>query len=338
MGDKKIVWSDFLGYLGVGIVALLYIGTAMFVPVNTGKSIGTILADGALGFALGVAINFNLNLQGILKGKNAPQMLSTREEHGQAVTRIAPHIHRLDGWCADQNAAALKRERSRILVAAGLRYEDCFDEDGVAKQITFTGGPALVKLRRRAWRAAVRVKLTPLSTASLTGDGERQGNPFDFGETPEQYQRRTNISDAVSKIVMSVVFGYFGVTMISDFDFAELAWRALYVAILFAFGISKLLQSYLFMVDTYRGGVVKKINHLQAFENWASTTPEESEEEDGNEQSGKLQDGAAESAGCAEEESQGAGGIGSPKADEIPAPADGGAEPWHDRERQNCRV
>ena len=74
MTDKKIVWSDLLGYLGVLVVALLYIGTAMFVPTASGKSIGTIIADGALGLALGVAINFNLNLQGILKGKSAKQI------------------------------------------------------------------------------------------------------------------------------------------------------------------------------------------------------------------------------------------------------------------------
>ncbi|MBE6691095.1 MAG: hypothetical protein E7590_07445 [Ruminococcaceae bacterium] len=333
MSDRKMIWSDFLGYVGVAVVALLYIGTAMFVPTASGKSIGTILADGALGFALGVAINFNLNLQGILKGKNAPQMLLTREEHGKTVDRIARHIHRLDGWCADQNAEALRRERSRILIAAGLRYEDHFDEDGKAIEVVFTGDKDVVKLRRKAWRAALRVKLTPLSTASLTGDGERQGDPFNFGENPEQYQRRTNLTDVGSKIVMAVVFGYFGVDMIADFHFEELAWRALYVAILLAFGIAKLLRSYLFMVDTYRGGIVKKINYLQSFENWAAESPEGDKDE-----FGKLQDRAAESAGGTENESQGTGGAEPSEAAQIPAPAHGGAEPWHDRKRQNCRV
>ena len=337
MSDKRIVWSDFLGYIGVGVVALLYIGTAMFVPTASGKSIGTILADGALGFALGVAINFNLNLQGILKGKNAPQMLSTREAHGAAAERIAPHIHRLDGWCTRQNDEALKRERSRLLIAAGMRYEDCFDENGVPRQVILKGDKRLVRMRKRAFRAAVRVKITPLSAASLTSDGEHRGDPFNFGETPEQYQRRTNISDAFSKVVMSVVFGYFGVSMISDFDFAELAWRALYVAILFGFGIAKLLQSYLFMIDVYRGGIVKKINHLQAFENWAASTPE-SEEKNGKPGSFKLQNGADEAAGGAEKKADGAGGTGSSKADEIPAAANGGAKPWYDRERQDRRV
>ena len=276
-GEKRLIWSDLVGYFGVAVVALVYIGTAMFVPIASGKPLGTVIADGALGFVLGLAINFNLNLQGILKGKNAPQMLATKAEHGQAVVEIAPYIHRLDGWCAAQNAEALKRERARILMAVGLRYEDCFDGDGIPREVVFTGDKDLVSMRKKAWRAAVKVKMTPLSTASLTGDGERTGDPFAFGETPEQYQRRTNLTDIGSKIVMALVFGYYGVDMIANFRFEELAWRAMYVAVLLALGISKLLRSYLFMVDTYRGGIVKKINYLQSIENWAAQTPPEGE-------------------------------------------------------------
>lgn len=306
-GEKHLIWSDLVGYLGVAVVALVYIGTAMFVPIASGKPLGTIIADGALGFVLGIAINFNLNLQGILKGKNAAQMLATKVEHGQAVERVSPHIHRLDGWCAAQNAEALKRERTRILMAAGLRYEDCFDEDGIPREVAFTGDKDLVSMREKARRAAVKVKMTPLSTASLTGDGERTGDPFAFGETPEQYQRRTNLTDIGSKVVMALVFGYYGVDMIANFRFEELAWRAMYVAILLALGISKLLRSYLFMVDTYRGGVIKKINYLQSFENWASATPE-SEDEHGKRKFDGVQNGAGEAAGGAEDEATGTGG------------------------------
>jgi hypothetical protein len=307
MSDRRIVWGDLLGYLGVGIVALLYIGTAMFAPTASGKTLGSIIADGALGFVLGVSINFNLNMQGVLKGRNDPRMISTRTEHGKAVERISPYLHRLDGWCEQRNAEILKRERTRLLMAVGLRYEDCFDADGTPREVELVGEEKLVKARKKALRAAVRVKLHRLSTASLTTDGERQGDPFDFGESPEQYQRRTNLTGAASKVIMALVFGYYGVTMVSDFRFEELAWRALYVAILVALGIAKLLQSYLFMVDTYRGGVIKKINYLQSFENWASATPE-SEDEHGKRKSDSVQNGAGENAGGAKGQAAGAGG------------------------------
>ena len=273
MNEKlKNLMTNATGYIAVALVSIVYIATAVFVPGVTAKSIGTIVAEGATGFVLGLAINFNLNLQGILKGKRSEQMLATRALHGQTVEGITPYIHRLDGWCIEQNALALRRERTRILTSAGMCYDDYFDEQGVAKEID---AARLSKERAKALRAAVRVKLTPVSAATLTSDGERVNDPFYFGETPEQYQRRTNFTDIFSKIVMALVFGYFGVSMVEDFHFAELAWRALYVVILLALGIAKLLRSYLFVVDTYRGNIVQKINYLQAFENWAKKEEQE---------------------------------------------------------------
>lgn len=274
---KRLV-SEAWGYLAVALVSIIYVATAIFVPGVTDKDIGTILAEGATGFALGIAINCALKLQGVLKGKRSEQMQATREAHAAAVDAISHDIDRMDGWCAEQNAAALRRERSRILMQAGLRYEDCFDEDGAAREITFNGAPEAVKLRQRAFLKAVRVKITPISVASLTGDGERVGDPFNFGETIAQYQRRTNLTDVASKVVMAVVFGYFGVDMAADFQWAALAWRALYVAILLALGVIKLYGAYLFVVDDYRGGIVQKINYLQSFGNWAEKHPPERED------------------------------------------------------------
>ena len=337
MSEKfKGMMSDAAGYLAIALVSLIYVGTAVFVPGVTGKSISTILAEGATGFVLGLAINFNLNLQGILKGKRSEQMQATRRTHGEAVERIAPSIVRLDGWCMEQNAAALRRERARILMGAGMRYEDYFDRDGVPLRVSLAGLPdETAKMRRRALRAAIKVKITPLSTAALTGDGERLHDPFDFGETPEQYQRRTNMTDVFSKIVMAVIFGYFGVDMVENFQFAELAWRALYVALLLALGVSKLLRSYLFVVDTYRGGIVQKINHLQSFENWVRAHQKEKEKNGNNVQLGSIQDGSGKAAGSEKAAGKGVGLCELPKATQISASKDGGAELGNDRERQD---
>lgn len=269
---KKIL-SEAWGYLAVALVSAVYVATAIFVPGVTDKDIGTIFAEGAAGFALGVVINCILKVQGILKGKNSQQMQATRQAHGAAVDAIAGDIDRMDEWCAEQNAAALRRERTRILTCAGLRYDDCFDEQGAAKEVTFDTSDEVGKLRKKAFLEAMRVKITPISTATLTGDGERAHDPFYFGESPAQYQRRTNLTDMISKVIMAAIFGYFGVDTVANFQPAALAWRALYVAILLALGMIKLYGAYLFVVDTYRGGIVQRINHLQAFGNWAAKNP-----------------------------------------------------------------
>ena len=270
-----------VGYLSAALVAIVYVAAGLLIPGVNDKTLVDIIREGIVGFAMGVSMNFCLSLQGILKGKRSTKMENTVTAHGNAVTAVEPYIHRLDGWCEVQNARALKQERTRILMVAGLRYEDCFDGGGVPRDMDFSILPdALRKMRMRAMRKATRLKLTPLSAASLTSEVGRDGDPFYFGESVEKYQARTNLKDAASKLIIAVGFGYFSVDMVLSMDVGALLWRALYVVLLLALGVSKLLRSYLFITDTYRGGIVKRINHLQAFKNWAEQTPEK-EEEDG---------------------------------------------------------
>lgn len=303
MNDKlKAFFTNSLGYIAVALVSLVYVLAGLFVPGFTGKSLYTILAEGVTGFILGVSMNYNLKLQGILKGKNSAEMKATKMEHATAVSGIAPDIDGLELWCEEQNKEKLKQKRERILMGAGLRYATYFDEDGAPHTRDLS---ALTKKQKKVYRKALRARITRLSTAALTCDGERVEDPFDFGETPAQYQRRTNLTDAISKVLMAVVFGYFGVAMVEDFDVASLVWRALYVALLLALGVAKMMSAYLFVVDTYRGGIIKKINHLQAYKNCAHQYTRRVREESRNvaAQLGELQNGGraadrAEEAEC----------------------------------------
>lgn len=279
MNDKvKEVIESSVGYVAAALVALAYVATGLLVPSLSHKSLVDILREGAVGFVLGVAINFCLSLQGILKGKRSTKMQETVAAHGEAVEAIEPHIHRLDDWCLAQNESALRRERVRLLTPAALRYSDCFDEDDVPRDVDFSAFPKpLKKKKEAAFQSAVELKITPLSSSSLTGEGTKTGDPFYFGESVDEYQVRSNIMDAIFKLFIAAGLGYFTVDMVVNFDAAALIWRALYVALLLALGVAKLLRSYLFMVDNYRGNIVKKINHLQAFKNWAEQNPEKEE-------------------------------------------------------------
>lgn len=334
MNDKlKSLFTHSIGYLAVALASLIYVLAGLFVPGFTGKSLYTIVAEGVTGFILGVSMNYNLKLQGILKGKNSEEMHATHRAHAEAVERVAPYIDGLDRWCEERNAEQLKQKRTRILMDAGMRYDDYFDGNGAPLDVKPS---AFSKERREAYRCALRAKITPLSTASLTCDEERAEDPFDFGETPEQYQRRTNLTDAISKVLTAAVFGYFGVDMVENFDVAMFAWRALYVALLLALGVAKLMGAYLFVIDIYRGNIIKKINHLQAYENCAPEYARRVREEKSNGkhsvQLGSIQDGCTKAAGAKATECEAGSGHQLSKAAKIPATADGGKECWHDGE------
>ena len=337
-------WKRFfdhsLGYLSVALVSAVYVLAGVFVPGLTGKSIYTIIAEGMAGFVLGVAINYNVSLQGILKGKSSDQMLATRTAHAEAVKGVSPYIEGLDAWCDEQNAEKLKRVRAHILSVVGVHYEKCFDAEGRPLNPSFGGMPRKRRKEcQRAYLKALRTRITPLSTSSLTCDGEKIDDPFDFGMTPAQYQRRTNLTDVLFKFLMAAVFGYFGVDMVDDFDVAALAWRALYVALLLALGAGKHMKAYLFVTDTYRGGIIKKINYLQAYENCAQELARQKREEKGNVEqdvrSGSVQDGRAKAAGGEKAERPAGGGHQPPKAVKIYPAEHQGVQPRHDGERED---
>ncbi len=297
MNDKvRALFSNSLGYLAVALVSVVYVLSGLFIPGLTGKSVYTVLAEGVTGFILGVCINGNLKMQGIMKGKSSSEMIATRQEHGRVVDEIAPQIDGLELWCEERNADALKVKRTRILTGAGLCYGTYFDENGSPLPCDTS---VMLKKQKRAYHKALKAKVTPLSTASLTCDGERAEDPYDFGETPAQYQRRTNLTDTVSKLLTAGVFGYFGVDMVENFDLGALVWRLLYVALLLALGVGKMMSAYVFVTDTYRGSVIKKINHLQAYKNCAQDYVRRKREETKNVEHDEVRSGSVQN-GCTE--------------------------------------
>lgn len=292
MGEKA---RDFLkkniGYMIVGLVSAIYIATSVITMGKTGKTIGEIMADGAIVLFLGVFINRIFDLQGMMNGEREERVQDTIRMHGEAVVRISPYLDRLDGWCDEKNAEALKMQRTKILAGEGMRYDDYFDERGGAK--TFVVNKDRLKdkylrgdeiKRLRCYRKALRLKLTPLTASGLTSEGGKKQDPYYLGRTKSQYERGATISDIVTKVIIACLFGYYGAELVQDFSYADLIWKALQIGIFFITGVIKMYQSYMFIVDEYRGRIIKKIDNLQKFENHINSEKVTEVEENGVEQ------------------------------------------------------
>ena len=292
MGEKA---RDFLkkniGYMVVGLLSAIYIATSVITMGKTGKTIGEIMADGAIVLFLGVFINRIFDLQGMMNGEREERVQDTIRMHGEAVVRISPYLDRLDGWCDEKNAEALKMQRTKILAGEGMRYDDYFDERGGAK--TFVVNKDRLKdkylrgdeiKRLRCYRKALRLKLTPLTASGLTSEGGKKQDPYYLGRTKSQYERGATISDIVTKVIIACLFGYYGAELVQDFSYADLIWKALQIGIFFITGVIKMYQSYMFIVDEYRGRIIKKIDNLQKFENHINSKKVTEVEENGVEQ------------------------------------------------------
>ena len=292
MGEKA---RDFLkkniGYMIVGLLSAIYIATSVITMGKTGKTIGEVMADGAIVLFLGVFINRIFDLQGMMNGEREERVQDTIRMHGEAVVRISPYLDRLDGWCDEKNAEALKMQRTKILAGEGMRYDDYFDERGGAK--TFVVNKDRLKdkylrgdeiKRLRCYRRALRLKLTPLTASGLTSEGGKKQDPYYLGRTKLQYERGATISVIIKKVIIACLFGYYGAELVQDFSYADLIWKALQIGIFFITGVIKMYQSYMFIVDEYRGRIIKKIDNLQKFENHINSEKVTEVEENGVEQ------------------------------------------------------
>ena len=110
------------------------------------------------------------------------------------------------------------------------------------------------------------MKITHLSTNNLTTEGVKTQDPYYFGKTKIQYERESGAKDVISKIVVSLIFGYYGVEFVETFDMAELIWKVLQISLFIVFGTVSMFKAYFFIKDEYRAKIIKKVNYLEMFD------------------------------------------------------------------------
>ena len=250
------------GYFAVILISVIYIAGSLVTISKSGRSIYEILGEGALSLIVGVMINGAFRTVGMKRGDEDERTVATRELHARAVEEISPKIDKLHEFCLSENKRAIKDIRCRILSSAGLKYSDFFDSEGNPK--TDTEEPQ-EKKRKRAYRKALRVKIRHLSPSDLTTDGGDSQEPFDFGKSKRSYSNRRSIGDGVTRLVMAIIFGYFGVGLSNGIDIASVIWHSLQIILYISSGIIQMYTSYMWMTDEYRGSIIKKIDYLQKF-------------------------------------------------------------------------
>ena len=271
-----------IGYFIVALVSIVYIATAFITVDETGKTIGEIIADTAVVFFLGLFINRVFDLQGMMNGDRDERVQMAIVTHGETVVKISPYIDRLDEWCKLKNEENLKVQRTRGLASEGMRYEDYFNEDGSAKdfipdeeKLKNKTLRKTEKARIRCFKKALHLKLTPITAGALTSEGGKKQDPYNFGRTKGQYETQTSVRDIITKICIAGIFGYYGVRLIQDFNYATLIWNGLQVVIFLIMGCIKMYNSFMFVTGEYRTRIVNKTNNLEMFHNYIQSLPKE---------------------------------------------------------------
>lgn len=276
MENTKKYIKQYIGYIVIVFACLIYLARGIITIEETGKTVMQILGDGFLALLFGVFINHVFSLQGMLEGERNEKVIATNKKHADIVEDISDNIDKLDDWCNMKNKQALKQARIRILSTNGLKYENCFDEEGVAKPLsslnlkfdtTSKEEKRVVKEKIKCFKKSCKIKLTLLTTNSLTTEGGKDYNPYYFGQTKKQYTRKTTIMDFISKVGIACIFGYYGAKFVSSFSWAFLIWTGIQVVLFLIMGVIKYYTSFIFMIDDYRASKIMKIDNLTKFKN-----------------------------------------------------------------------
>ncbi len=278
------------GYFAVLLVSLAYIGSSFIIISKTGKSALEIIASGVISMTVGLLINGVFRSIGVSRGECDEKTLQTAKLYSQSIDEISPYFDKLEEFCERENKRETKRVRTQILATGGLRYSDFYDSDGIVcsydyelysdEQIEGAKGRRRLRMiranlkRKRAFERATKIKIKQLTPAVLTCDGVKENNPFDFGKSKREYSSQKNITDAIGRVVMAIIFGYFGVTLVSEVNPAVLIWNTLQIVMYVASGILQMYSSYFWVVDEHRAGVIKKIDYLQKFKSYARSFPQ----------------------------------------------------------------
>ena len=136
MSDKnkaKEILSNIFGYLLIVATCALYVLTAVFILNPTGKTFWQAIADGFLSLGIGITLDHLFRQQGLISGLKSASLTKTMILYGSTIEKINDYINKLGDWCVNKNRRTYKEQRTKILSRAGLRYQDCFHDDGTAK-------------------------------------------------------------------------------------------------------------------------------------------------------------------------------------------------------------
>lgn len=284
IGDKiKIFMTRYVGFAAVALICAIYVWSEFLNIEETGKTVHAIIFDGAAAFAAGISIQVMCSTLGIFWGRSDPGVSAAEKEHEQTVKEVsdANGMDDLNDWCRAENDRNKRFQRTRILADVGLSYGQCFDESGIPLEYD-AAMPKWIEIKTRglrmwavyrriardrmkAFRKAVFLRLSELSAGELTGEGRRGSDPFYMGRGVGEYQKQTTAKSMVSKVITSLVFGYYSMDMLMDFSWTVMLGRLAQVLLFLVFGIFSFTGAVSYMTGEFRERLRAKVGHLKRF-------------------------------------------------------------------------
>lgn len=240
------------------IVSVIFIFKDIIEIKETGKSVFEIVADSLISFVMAMTFNIILGKKGLLAAQNLESYMDCMKTYSDEIEKTNDKIEYLEDYCEHKNNNKLRLIQKRILTKVCINYEDFINGRLESYSLNKSQKKALKKVERISFHY-----LTPENILSET-DARFERGKKDL--TLAEFEKTQNFQDTLSKIIMAIIFGYFGVEGITG-GWAEILWGAIQVGIWLIMGLCKYIQNYSYVKDVYQQKIYRKINLLIEFNN-----------------------------------------------------------------------
>lgn len=301
---KTFIRNNFL-YFIIFFACAAYIAYGLIKIGQSGKTVLEILGEGFIIFLMGYTISYLFSLQGLLAGDRKKEVIDTNKLHSKCVADVDEKINEMDDWCDEENVKTYVTIRKQILSKEGLRYSDCFDEEGTAKEQDFShkefryeiktkvDGKEVVKILSSAEmkeydKAKYKVEKKKIKLFNKRQNAKRKAflkamrvkitllstDAITATKTKPEDPHNLGMDrkayqkrEARSDLISRLIMGL----VFSYFTFsfilgwAQVISSLVQIAIFLLFGGIKWVQSYYFVTEDLRKRTVRQINYLQRF-------------------------------------------------------------------------
>lgn len=268
--NRFINWiKNYIGFIGVFMVALVYFFWGFLTLKESGKTIQDILVDSTITLSLGMSIAFLMRTQGILWGMASDVIQGVLDVFGSTIKLARPYFKYGVKFARLKNKEALEDVRRQTLDKVGLEY-DKFFKDGkyigtfIKSEKDYTKDEReFVKLQNNAIKECMHTRITNLSWQDIISDNGKANDPNYLGGDIKQFMMWTSIKNILSSIVLTIVFSYYTYELFQNFRWEDLYWKAIQVLTFSVLGLVTLYFSYMFITTEYRSRKSKQINLLE---------------------------------------------------------------------------
>lgn len=240
------------------LVCLVYIVKGLADIQKSGKTVIEILGGGFISLLFAFTISRLLEGKGLLRGGQTNEYLSALEEYREQVKKTQPYITELEKWCAEHNDRAYREQVSIMILPAGLSYEKFIARDYDTDKFS--------KEQLACVKKAQKLEIHKLTTEELmSGDLECDKNKDYSKISKRKYVKRSTRKDLVSKLIISLIFGYYTLPPLTAWNWSGVLWSLLQTIAFVALGVMKYLDAYNFVNEDIREKVIDKTNKLKQF-------------------------------------------------------------------------